>query len=87
MTQTPEEIAAGVNEAQRCVLLRVPAMMPARAWWIAPAEVSSRVTYGALRRFGNLGLVQTFRVNPSNEYRLTPLGLQVRAALTGDRHD
>jgi DNA-binding HxlR family transcriptional regulator len=81
--QTAQQVATKkLVGREREILLLVPTMLPACAWQFAPDWISSRQLAIELRGFRQMGLVCVpERHGPRNAYRLTPLGLAVRAVL------
>jgi hypothetical protein len=75
---TPEQIAAGLTEAQRAFVLDLSGD---GGWKEFSAHLFSRFGANALRGFGKSGLIEGVYQNPAPVHRLTPLGLAVRAIL------
>lgn len=78
---TPTKLAASLSDAQRTIVLRTPLQVPARAYFIAVGNITS----GMVAAFGRSHDFLFTRFQPNGtvpvEYRLTPLGAQVRAVL------
>lgn len=82
MSDTPEQIAAKLTEAQRGFVL----WLPGDGSWVRTTEGDfNRWGVNGLRGFGQSGLIDSEYGRFNMQHRLSPLGLQVRAILQGDQ--
>lgn len=73
-----QELLSKMDGTQVAVLCRVPRLMPAMAWFIAPLYMTGGSTAGVLMGLRKLGTVETIAGGGMRlEYRLTPLGCAV----------